>query len=42
MTEQVTYRGHSRPFTLELDGKGVTEAVSMNSLIDLRLAREPW
>ena len=41
MTEQVTYRGHGRPFTFELDGKGVTEAVSVNSLLDLRFAREP-
>jgi hypothetical protein len=41
VTEQVTYRGHSRPFTLELDGKGVAESVGVNSLFDLGFAREP-
>lgn len=38
MTEEVTYGRNGCSFTLELNGKRVTEAVSVNSLIDLRLA----
>jgi hypothetical protein len=42
MAEEVTYRRHSRSFTLQFDGERVAESVGVNSLIDLDFAREPW